>query len=939
MNDIIDIFSKLNTFNDVYDLLKDKDNKFKGLFLEVFAKYFFKIHHYYKDHIKEVLLYDEVPKSIKKELALPKKDKGIDLLIKYDDNWVAVQCKYRQSSEDTIISWTELSTFFGLSFGMNDKIKRGYFFTNTINLCDEVVNSDKVIPITGNFLHELNKQFFDNLRNVIGNNKITFNKHTPYSHQQTTIDKARTYYKNHKKGWLEYICGSGKTITSYWLSRELYCVNTVIFVPSLLLLSQFFSEWAYETIANKECIEFLLIGSDYDNDLDDKYKNKLDNIMLTTDEETIKNKLENTDDIIVICTYQSAKILMDVCKKINYVFDFGIYDEAHKTVGQINKKFAKIVSDKNFKIHRKLFMTATPKIYNGSLDDDKIISMDNVGLYGECIDTYNFYKAIEDKRLCDYKILTIHTSNTFIEQTINDNQLVSIKNNYNFDELQSLYLASAITIFKCFEKHDCKHMITYHNSIKRSQDFAKLLSDINKLYYKLDIFIDSIDGNTSIFNRMSTLRHFEKSKLGIICSARVLNEGVNIPIIDSECFIDPRSSTIDLIQCIGRAVRLYPGKTTAKIIVPILSDDISDENIDKDKYGNVVRILKSLSTTDEGIKEYFVLKSQNKPTPRNIIQNEILQKENLIIDIKIDEWNDQINEILWTRTDSFMPMYLKVMKWDEENKRLPSQHSGDIIENELAGWCRYQRKSRHKNILTQEKIILLEKINGWYWKKYDPFDDNYNEVFKWNKEHKIIPSKESIDPVERRLGTWCSNRRVNKKDNILSEERIKQLEKLDGWYWEKDDPFYNVYDEVKKWNAENQRIPSTKSKNPIEKKLGTWCSERRKCKKKNMLDDYKINKLENLIGWYWEKNDSFDDGYNNYKNWITENNKTPSQYSNNPIERNLYLWCMRQREYKRNYKYDEEKIKKLEEIPGWYWDRNEKKIKNNKHNIDNNEII
>lgn len=926
MNDITNILTQLNRFQNVYNLLENKDNKIKGIFLEIFTKFFFKIHHFYKDHVKIIYLYDEIPLSIKKDLSLPSKDKGIDLLIKYDEDWFAVQCKYRQDP-NTVISWAELSTFYGLSFGMNDKIKRGYFVTNTYNICDEVLNSNKVVPITGNFLHNLDESFFDNLKAVINNNKIIFNKHIPLQHQQETIKKSRVYFRNHKRGYIEYICGAGKTKTCYWIAREMIAEKIIIFVPSLLLLSQFFDEWCYELVADREYPNFLLIGSDYDDDLDEKYKNKLDNIALTTDTVTISQKLQESDDIIVISTYQSANILINICKQIKYIFDFGIYDEAHKTVGQINKKFSLTVTDNDFKIKRRLFMTATPKIYNGNLDDEEIVSMDNTELYGECIDSYNMYQAISDKRLCDYQIITMHTTNNYIDSILNDNKLINLKGNYNFDDLQSLYLASAIVIFKCIEKYECTHMITYHNSVKRSNDFMKLLNEINKLYYKRDIFIDSIDGKISIANRRNTIREFENSKEGIICSARVLNEGINIPIVDSECFIDPRNSTIDIIQCIGRALRLYPGKESAKIIVPILSNDIIDETVDEGKYGNVIRMLKSLSITDEGVKEHFVLKSQNKAVNRNIIQNEILQKENYAVDVNINEWNNNINAVIWTKTDNFMSIYSKLVKWIDENERLPSQHSKNIIEKQLGSWCNSQRQSKKKNRLKEDKIKLLEEFTGWFWEKDDSFDDNYNELVKWVEENKRIPSEKSKNPIERRLGIWSSNKRQNKKENKLEEEKINKLQAVTGWYWKKSDLFGNDYNILVKWVEENKRIPSEKSKDIVEKRLGTWCSDRRKYKKKNKLDEEQIEKLNAIPGWYWEKYDSFNDNYNKLVEWIKENKQMPSQYSINPIEKQLGIWCMRQRLYKRNYIFDKDKIGKLQKIPLWYWNKNEKIVK------------
>ena len=925
MNEINQILTQLNTFNDIYPLLKDKDNNVKGLTLEVLAKYYFKIHHHHKNNTQEIYLYDEIPPKIKKELNLPQKDKGIDLLIKYNDEWVAVQCKYRQDSNITV-PWNDLATFFGLAFGINDKIKYGYFFTNTYNFCDEVINSEKVIPISGNTLHELDKIFFDNLKNFINCNQLIFTKHIPLPFQEQTINKARQYFKNNKRGHLEYICGAGKTKTSYWIARELVAERIIIFVPSLLLLSQFFDEWCYELIADKEYPNFLLIGSDYDNDLDNKYKDKLDGIKLTTNKEVIKQRLQDTDDegLIVISTYQSADILIDACKEINYYFDLGIYDEAHKTVGQINKKFSMLVTNNDLKIHKILFMTATSKIYNGNLDDDEIVSMDNEELYGECIDSYNMYQAISDKRLCDYQILTMHTTNEYINEIINDNKLVNLKDNYNFDELQSLYVASAIIIFKCIEKYECTHMITYHNTVKRSKDFSKLLIELNKQIYKKDIYIDCIDGGTTMRNRRNTIREFEKNKLSIICSARVLNEGINIPIIDSECFVDPRSSTIDIIQCIGRAVRLHPNKKMAKIIVPILSDNIMDSEVDEGRYGNVIRILKSLSTTDEGIKEYFVLKSQNKSTPRNIINNEILQKENYTTNVNINEWNDKINAIIWSKTDTFMKIYMEVFQWVLDNKKLPSSESKNSTEKRLGIWCQRQRQLKKYKKLDQERIKKLQNIPKWFWNKEEKFNQTYNLLLEWISVNKKLPSIHSKNKIEKTLGYCCSYIRHNKKIGKLDAEIIKKLEIIPQWEWGSEEikeikSFDESYDELLQWVLENKRLPSAGSKNPIEKKLGIWSSCQRKNKKNGKLDQERIRKLEAVPLWNWGYKNKFYETYDVLIKWISDNNRLPSQISKDPTEKSLGHWCNNKRHNKKLGKLEDEIIKKLEAIPLWEW--------------------
>ena len=127
------------------------------------------------------------------------------------------------------------------------------------------------------------------------------------------------------------------------------------------------------------------------------------------------------------------------------------------------------------------------------------------------------------------------------------------------------------------------------------------------------IYVNTFDGSTSMSKRKKIIKEYVNSERGILCSARVLNEGVNIPIIDSVCFLDDRKSTIDIVQCIGRSLRLSDKKKMAYVFLPTFIENIDDE-FDKKQYGNIVGIIKALKSTDRGIAEYFVLddKGSNK---------------------------------------------------------------------------------------------------------------------------------------------------------------------------------------------------------------------------------------------------------------------------------------------------------------------------------------
>jgi effector-binding domain-containing protein len=194
--------------------------------------------------------------------------------------------------------------------------------------------------------------------------------------------------------------------------------------------------------------------------------------------------------------------------------------------------------------------------------------------------------------------------------------------------------------------------------------------------------------------------------------------------------------------------------------------------------------------------------------------------------------------------------------------------------------------------------------------------------------NKNFPLQKSNNLTERKLSNFCNVNKRNKKYNKLSDEKIKLLEEIPYWYWEKEDTFYKIYYKLKDYVELNNKIPLCTSKNKEEIFIARWCSNRRTDKRKNKLSEEKIKLLEKILGWNWgndeiKKEKSFDDVYKELKDWVMINKKIPSYGSKDLVEKSFGSWCSRLRECKNNDKLSSEKIKLLEEIPGWHWGKEE----------------
>ena len=622
------ILHKLNNFQDIYEIYKNLSNKQKGDIFEIITYFIFKLHPNYKNITKNIYLFSDIPDYLLKKLNIPDKDKGIDLVWETIDNeFYAIQCKFRTNLEITV-PWKDLSTFVGLTHGVG-KFFKGIYVTNTYGLNDEIINSHKTISIYGDFFTSLPENFFDLIKSTLNNTKLIYNTFTPRDYQTEIIDKCEEYYKENDRGYIVSACGSGKSLTSYWIDKRLKNKISLVLVPSLHLLSQFYSDWVKQSISDEteisDEIYYLLIGSESDfGDSEVVINGKNYNIkdqnglITTTDIKYIKERLEkySNQKIVIISTYQSSELLLNLSLKI----DLCIFDEAHKTVGQKGNQFSLFLGDTNCNIKKRLFMTATPKIYQGANDD--IISMDDEDYYGEEIYNYTIRNAIESNYLCDYQIITMHTDDDYISKFIENNSLI----NSEIIKSDTYTLMCAIMIYKGFTELGCNHLLTYHSNINNSLNFSNILIKLFS-HLKIDILVQHMDGKMNMKKRKVIERSFVNSQKSIICSAQVLREGVNIPIIDSEMFVDNKTSKIDIIQRFGRGLRKYPTKDILRILVPYKCNNIDDIESDASVFGNLISIIKSLYDYDTKIVDYFTTRdSRDKGKSNGKINNIIKHK-------------------------------------------------------------------------------------------------------------------------------------------------------------------------------------------------------------------------------------------------------------------------------------------------------------------------
>ena len=613
------ILRKSKTWKEYRRHLSSLSNKEKGGSFEALSKYYLQLDPKYATKLKHVwnLNNGEVPPSVHKKLNLPGSDEGIDLLAqtKEGEYW-AIQCKYRED-ESHSLTRKELSTFTDLAFAICKGIDLALVCTTADRFSHKLkMYGDRLTFCAGDEWRGLDAGFFSGLHKHLAGKARLLTPLKPRKHQDETIENAVQHFKveRNSRGKMIMPCGTGKSLTGYWIADALNARKILVAVPSLALIKQTLEVWTRESVANGTEVNWICVCSDEtvkDVGGDDAAVFVQDlGVHVHTDPEDIATWLKRRKKgrTVVFTTYQSGKAIAEASKISGTTFDLGIMDEAHKTVGRKDSTFAWLLSDENIKIRKRTFMTATERRYAGR--SEQLVSMDDPDLYGDTFELLSFKSALEAKPpiLSDYKIITIGITNEEVEDLLDKNVLVRPDKGKWDERLEAEMLAGAVALRKAIKKHPIKHAVSFHSSIARAVAFKKTQDSITETFPEFGgLSSFHVSGKVPTSVRSKIMDEFEASDRALVTNARCLTEGVDVPNIDCIIFADPKKSQVDIVQAVGRALRPYDGKKFGYILIPVLIEDGASEVglAQKSVFDTVLTTLKALAANDERIVEYF----------------------------------------------------------------------------------------------------------------------------------------------------------------------------------------------------------------------------------------------------------------------------------------------------------------------------------------------
>ncbi|WP_270617669.1 DEAD/DEAH box helicase [Streptococcus salivarius] len=628
----------------------------RGTYFEYLARAYFQNEPTYQNEFKNIWMLADVPEKH----GIPKTDIGVDLVAEtFTGELVAIQAKFY----DRAIQKSNIDSFLS-ELGKN-YYKSGIIVASTDKWGK---NAEKALADRSDVV----RIGLSDLRNSrIDWDKFSFErpdevtvkaKKKPRYYQKEVIEKALTYFKENDRGQLIMAPGTGKTFTSLKVAeamakesdKEQYVV--LYLVPSIQLLTQTLRGWNNDTDMT---MSSMAVTSDR-NASRSSVKQDESNIQVkasdigypatTSPEKVLSNYRElmakpKKELLVVFGTYQSIDVLGKAQKEGFPEFDLIIADEAHRTtgakaLGEEDSSFTKVHSNSNVKGYKRLYQTATPKLYGTEArkkaESNSILvsSMDDENLYGKVFYRLGFGDAISHDILTDYKLMVLAVDETVVQKDM-QKSLSDPENGLNIDDVGRIIgvwngMIKRESFTDKVSGEPMKRAIAFSRTIKDSQRLSEQFENVVNDYLDSDkgysVNVRHVDGSMNALQKNEALDWLASDDIPedsarILSNVRFLTEGIDVPNLDAIVFLSPRKSQVDIVQAVGRIIRKSEGKEYGYIILPIVvpAGETPETILDNNKSYDVVwQVLNALRSVDERFEATVNKLELNKKKPKNI---------------------------------------------------------------------------------------------------------------------------------------------------------------------------------------------------------------------------------------------------------------------------------------------------------------------------------
>ncbi|MFF8281020.1 Helicase associated domain protein [Streptomyces lateritius] len=637
--------------------------------------------------------------------------------------------------------------------------------------------------------------------------------------------------------------GSGKTRVAVRSAEELHAGRVLVLVPSLDLLAQTEAAWREGGRRGPVIGVSSLRGEEV------SFPN-------TTDVDELVEWTRGLDKVTVYTTY--ASLGLGTLERAHAAglaaWDLIVVDEAHRTSGRIGKPWAVVHNNQKIPSLRRLYMTATPRLWQlgdkdgqGGAPGELVASMDDDpdGPFGSRCFTLTLSEAINRGICAPYQVVCVDVTDTALQAA----QLLGAEG--RTDEVRGARLAALQTaLVKASAEEGFRRTLVFHHVVKEAEAFAAGLPDIASRLHDADselypamIWADWLCGEHKPLHRRRVLDEFaagiatdgivvEKAYLG---SVRVLGEGVDTKNCDSVYWADVRGSMPDLVQAVGRALRMQPGEgKMASLVVPVLlgPGETADNMLTSRAYGGLAKLLEALRAHDarvveqlaeqqaqsrvRGVQtrswshEYEAAGSDRSDRALSVPARELLKFSTprdpaalaAFINLRVlnpehEHWRRGVEAaVIYAREhgDLKVPFTYRVPEGEEaEGVGWPASLAGFP----LGQWTADARRFYARGRLDEDRVAQLEKL-GMIWSHFDvAWEEGLAAARGWAAEHGHLLAPLDATYQGAAVGIWLKNARaaarkaaeierrrteglpVESSAGALSDERREQLEEID----------------------------------------------------------------------------------------------------------------------------------------------------------------
>ncbi|MEV0597677.1 Helicase associated domain protein [Streptomyces sp. NPDC050315] len=586
------------------------------------------------------------------------------------------------------------------------------------------------------------------------------------------------------RGQVHAACGTGKTIMAAAAARRLVPHGRVlVLVPTLDLLTQTVRAW-HAAGHTGSAVAVCSLEDDPE----------LWNLRVRCTTNPMRLALwHGQGPVTIYATYASLGVLAEAFEGAYgqqlAPLDLAVVDEAHRTSGSLGKAWADIHEQSIIPAARRLYMTATPRIWQerppawkereglrDRLPAEMAASMDDERLFGPVLYKLSLASAVSRGLLARYQIIVVELR----DQEITPERLYGPERREEEVRGQRLGALHA-ALLRTMAEHDLQTTITFHHRTIEAQAFAEGLQQVAaKLHadqpekYPAKVWANWLCGEHAPERRQEVLAGFATTaRRAVLSNCRILGEGVDIRAVDSVALLDPKGAPHDIVQAIGRALRQKPGEgKLASLIVPVFlkPGEQPEDMFTSGSYKPLIKVLQGLRAHDEEAVELLAIPQEpqkNVVEPsRNIgAEPEEGEEESRLLlrfaaprdPVMVAEWVSF--NVIDTERQDWGRGYAAARRYREREAhlRVPYDHREGAYP--LGQWIAEQRRAYGAGQMPGKRAERLEGL-GMVWDAADAaFEENLAAARAYFEQHRTLAAPRPATALDKPVGQWLSNLR------------------------------------------------------------------------------------------------------------------------------------------------------------------------------------